>query len=541
VCKPNGARVSSLSSMRIVQLAALGAAIMLGGADQARPLRIGIPLQPNTLDPLVSSQYVENYIQEAIFDGLTIVDDRGDLQPDLATTVPTRANGGISADGKTITYHLRRTVRWQDGVPFTARDVAFTFAKMRDPRVPFSLASWYTKVTRLDTPDPFTVVLHLKAPSADATAELFVNGENGMIVPEHLLRDVTDFHTAPFGNAPIGTGPYRVEHWEHGSTLDLRANPAYFRGTPRIDHLHIVFVSDQNTLAVQKRTGELDFVANLPLSQISTFVNSPVMTVRRVPSYLLDYLIANVHAPPFDDVRVRRAFALAIDRETLARTTFHGAAIVADSMVPPWSKFHAPVPATLRRPDPGAARKLLDAAGWRPGPDGIRRKNGVPLAFALTTMAAQTVLLNAAVELQADWRAIGANVDLRPLQSTVLFAPDGVLSKGTFVLAFVDYGELPWPDITDNVSSSALPPRGHDYGGFVDHDIDRWLQAAAITSDIAARRAIVARIDGRLRDGATTVPVVWEQFLYAWSGDLHGVRPETVNSDFWNIADWQWK
>jgi peptide/nickel transport system substrate-binding protein len=463
------------------------------------------------------------------------------LQPDLATIVPTKNNGGISADGKTITYHLRRDVRWQDGVPFTARDVAFTYAKIRDPHVPFSLGSWYAKITRLDTPDPYTVVLHLKGPLADATAELFVNGENGMIVPEHLLRDVTDLHTAPFGNAPIGTGPYRVEHWEHGATLDLRAHPLYFRGKPKIDHLHIVFVSDQNTLAVQKRTGELDFVANLPLSQISTFVDSPAMTVRRVPSYLLDYLVANVRAAPFDDVRVRRAFALAVDRQTIAHASYHDAAVIADSMVPPWSRFHMPVPDVLPRPDVKAARALLDAAGWRVGSDGIRHKNGVPLSFALTTVAAQTVLLNAAIELQANWRAIGASVDLRPLQSTVLFAPDGVLSKGTFVLAFIEYGELPWPDITDNVASSALPPRGHDYGWFVDHDIDRWLAQSSVTADLGARRAIVARVDARLRAGATTVPIVWEQFLYAWTTDVVGIKPETVNSDFWNVADWHWK
>jgi peptide/nickel transport system substrate-binding protein len=534
-------RVASRTVADIRRLLVLALVLTLVGSARDGILRIGLALSPNTLDPLVSSQYIENYIQEAIFDGLVVVDDRGDLQPDLALEVPTRRNGGISSDGRTITYHLRHHVRWQDGVAFTARDVAFTFAKIRDPHVPFSLGTWYAKIARLDTPDAFTVVLHLKVPTADAAAEFFVNGENGMVVPEHLLGQVADLQTAPFGNAPIGTGPYRVERWERGSSLDLRANPNYFRGAPRIARVHIVFVSDQNTLAVQKRTGELDFTPNLPLSQISTLIDSPSMTVRRVPSYLLDYLVANVRTPPLADVRVRRALALAIDRGTLVRTTFHGAAVVADGMVPPWSRFHTPAPGSPQRPNASAAGALLDAAGWRIGPDGMRRKDNIPLRFAMTTIAGQTVLLNAAVQLQADWRAVGVDVDLRPLQSTVLFAPDGVLSKGAFTLAFINYGELPWPDISDNVSSDALPPRGHDYGGFIDRTIDRELVQSLVTADLAARRAIVARIDARLRASASTIPVVWEQFLDAWDGQLLGVRPETVNSDLWNIGQWRWK
>ena len=125
----------------MTRLLATSAAVLCVGAASApsRALRVGLPLQPNTLDPIVSSRYIENYIKEAIFDGLIIIDDHGDLQPDLAVAVPTKRNGGISADGQTITYHLRRGVRWQDGAPFTARDVAFTFSKMRDRHVPFAL------------------------------------------------------------------------------------------------------------------------------------------------------------------------------------------------------------------------------------------------------------------------------------------------------------------------------------------------------------------------------------------------------------------
>ncbi len=499
-----------------------------------------MPLQPNTLNPVISSQYAENYIEEAVFSGLAVLDDHGNLQPDLAVAIPTRANRGISADGKTLTYHLRRNVKWQDGAPFTSADVVFTFEKMRDPHVPFALETWYEIVERIEAPDAYTVVVHLKQPSADATSELFVNGEFGMIIPEHLLRNVADFRSAAFSAAPIGTGPYIVDHWERGYSLDLRANPAYFRGAPHIDRLHIVFLGDQNTLALQKRTGELDFVQNLPVSQLPAFANAP-MTVRVVPSYILDYVIANLRVAPFDDARVRRALSVAIDRGILARKAYHGAAVLADGFVAPWSKFHSPAPAKAVEPDLDEARKLLDEAGWHPGPDGVRRKNGVPLDFSLTTIAGQTVLVNEAVELQAAWRAIGATVALRSVQSNLLFGPDGLLAHGEFALALVIYGELPWPDITDNVASAAQPPRGSNFSRFADGDVDRWLRESGATDDVGSRRAIVAKIDSRLRGQAPEMPVLWERYFYAWSSDLLGVRPETANSDFWNVYDWQWK
>jgi peptide/nickel transport system substrate-binding protein len=524
-----------------LRFASFLAAVILIGAGQARPLRIGMTLQPNTLDPLVSSQYTENYIEEAIFSGLAILDDRGELQPDLATVVPTRQNGGISADGKTLTYHLRRGVKWQDGAPFTSRDVVFTFDEIRDPHVPYAIGTWYSIIERIEAPDPYTIVIHLKRASADATSELFVNGEFGGIVPEHLLRGVADVRSAPFNAAPVGTGPYMVENWERGYSLDLRANPGYFRGAPHIDTIHIVFLGDQNTIALQKHTGELDFVQSLPVSQLPIFVDSAAMTVKLVPSYILDYLIADTRVPPFDDVRVRRALSVAIDRNQLADKAYHGAAVPADGFVPPWSKFHSPVAATRVGPDLQAAAKLLTEAGWLPGPDGIRRKGAARLEFSLTTIAGQTVFLNEAVVLQARWRSIGVDVALRPVQSTLLFGPDGMLAHGNFALALVFYGELPWPDITDNVASGAQPPLGSNFSRFVDADVDRWLRESGATDAVPTRRALMAKIEARLREQAPQMPVLWERYLYAWSGDLLGVRPETANSDFWNVYDWQWK
>jgi peptide/nickel transport system substrate-binding protein len=131
-------------------VAVLAAMVLLTGAGSDGTVRIALREQPNTLNPLLATQFDENYVAEGIFSGLTVIDDRGRVQPELAEIVPTRANGGISADGRQLVYRLRRNARWQDGVPVTADDVVFTFAKMRDPKVPFPSLTLYEPVERVE-------------------------------------------------------------------------------------------------------------------------------------------------------------------------------------------------------------------------------------------------------------------------------------------------------------------------------------------------------------------------------------------------------
>src|SRR5579883_1038259 len=195
----------------IVLIVALGLAPAV--AQQQPELRIGIAQQPNTLNPLVETQFYENYIDEALFSSLTVLNDRGDVTPDLAERVPTRENGDISRDGRTVTYHLRRNVTWHDGVPLTADDVVFTFQKMRDPKTGFAASSAYDTVESVSAPNAFTVVVRLRKAWADAVGELFVNGQFASIVPRHILGKSADFKTDPFGGHPIGSGPYAFESW----------------------------------------------------------------------------------------------------------------------------------------------------------------------------------------------------------------------------------------------------------------------------------------------------------------------------------------
>jgi peptide/nickel transport system substrate-binding protein len=498
---------------------------------------MGLVQQPNSLDPLHAVQFYENYLAEAIFSALCVIDDRGNVAPDLARVVPTRANGGISADGKTIVYHLRPNVRWQDGVPLTSRDVAYTFERMRDPKTNFPETSVYVIIDRLETPDPLTVVLRLHAPWADATSGLFVGGQDGSIVPEHALRDVSDLSSSSFESRPIGSGPYVLDSWERGSKLVLRANPGYFRGAPHIARIDLEFVPDQNVLALRVKDGELDFSPQVPQSFAAGLHDTPQLHILAVPTYSDVELVFDVRKASFDDARVRRALSLAIDRARLTEDVYHGFAVPDDDLVPPQSPFHVTSASFAPRGDPDQARRLLDAAGWKLGSDGVRHRAGAALAFALTTQAGYAQIASDAVQVQAMWRAIGVDASLRPILSNMLYAAGGTMRRGDFEVAIVPDGYAITADRADTLTTAGLPP-GRNYSLYTDRDVDAWTAAARVTEDLGARKALYTKISERVRRDAPLRPLLWTKLVYVYSGALHGMRPETVNSDFWNVYDW---
>lgn len=534
-------RASSLvlCGVLLVSIAWIGRATPLPArAADAQTIRIGSIRQPATIDPMRGGQYIENYIDEALFDGLTVIDDRGRVVPDLALAVPTRRNGGISRDGRTLTYRLRPNLVWSDGVPLTARDVAFTFALLRAPATNFPSRSTYDIVDRVDAADARTVRVRLHAPDADAVAEIFVNGQNGSIVPEHLLRGVRDLMHDPFDTHPIGSGPYVLERWDRGTAISFRANPRYVRGAPKTPAISMAFFGDANTLGLEMRTGAIDF-AQIPPALVPQF--GPATTgiaLRSASSTTLAEIQFNVRAAPVDDGRVRRALGLALDRARIAATIFHGQADVANGLLPPNSIFARANGASALAADPAGSAALLDAAGWRAGPDGMRSRGGMPLQFSLIVPSANPTYLGLAVQLQAAWRALGADVSVNAQLNDVLRAPDGPLARGRFQAVVSPFGYPVTPDRTQFITTGAFPPYGYNYMRYADATVDRDSVAARVETDPAKRKRLLGSVESRIRADAPIVPIVWTRYAYVLRDGLRGVRPEPVNSDLWNVYDW---
>ena len=199
---------------------------------------------------------------------LVIADGSGRLVGDLATEVPSLRNGGISRDGRTYVYRLRKGVFWHDGARFTSRDVTFTWRAVVNPNNNVFHREGYEEVASIETPDDYTVVVLLKRRYPPFVTQFFTSLQEGSkaILPEHLLGKLHDINRAPFNAAPVGTGPFRFVRWDRGRGIILAANEHYFRGRPKIDKIDFRVLPDDNTILSEMESHEID----MPVSAATT-------------------------------------------------------------------------------------------------------------------------------------------------------------------------------------------------------------------------------------------------------------------------------
>jgi len=501
-------------------------------------VRVAIKAEPNTLDPVTSGLVQETYVETAIFDGLLQYDSREQLVPDLAMVVPTQQNGGISKDGKTIVFHLRHGVRWQDGQPFTSADVAFTYELYINPKTNGFYRQTYRRITRIDTPDQYTAVLHLTEPYAPALYRFFLRGGGGYVVPRHVLERSADVNTDRFNQSPLGTGPFRLVRWDHGAQILLEANPEYFAGAPRIKAIHLMIVADPNTALSQLASHEMDVVTDLTPSQYTSIKQMNGLRSFLVPTYYERFLTYNARRAPFDDPRVRRALALALDRRHIGDTAYAGTAVLADSLIPPYSWAYTNDNAAPHY-DPQAAKALLQAAGWTMGADHAWHKNGRTLSFSLLNQPESHALTTMAVEIQRAWQQLGIDVAIQQVARNVIYGSPGLAYSGRFDVLLDDWSADTDPDRTHITAAAEIAPRGFNNSFFADPEVDRLSELAMLTYDQTRRAALYTQIQRRLNQDLPYVPLVWEQRIYAVNTDLRGFAPEPIYSDFWNVQDWQ--
>jgi peptide/nickel transport system substrate-binding protein len=520
---------------------AIAVAFLPTSSRSASTLRVGAISQPNSLNPLLSSLQIEQYVFTAVFSGLIGVDERTRPFPDLALEVPTKANGGISPDGRTITYHLRPDVKWQDGVALTADDVVFSYQKFVDPKGFFPNRSRYDDiVASMESKGPQTVVVHLKKAAPDAVLTLFVSGNNGSVVPKHLLEHEADLLRSPFNGAPVGSGPYSVLSWNRGTGITLRANPTYYRGPPPIDTIELKFVPDGNTLTLGMKTGATDLIYDTPPATLPMLAGAEHVKIVRAPEDSVQWLILNTTTPPLDDVAVRQAFSLAIDRPQIAANIFHGYANPALGMIAPWQPYGFTYEHDAK-PDFVAAGALLERQGWKLGPAGVREKNGKRLTITLTTVAGSPTRQGMALLYQASLRSIGVDLQIRSLPINKLFATDGVFAKGDFEIGMAGFAFSPTPDRSNLLASSSIPTVGFNYGRYRSAEMDAILQAAAVTEDGPARAEIFKHFAAVLARDRPFVPLVWIVQPMVVSDALEGFKPGPDNGLFWNVWEWRLK
>lgn len=495
-------------------------------------------LDPRSLNPLFSTSVQEDQLFALFSDLLVTVDERGRAVPELAARVPTSANGDISRDGRSITYRLRRGVKWHDGVTFTSRDVRFSWQAVMNPRNNVASREAYDVVERVDTPDDYTAILRLKRPFAPAVLTIFGGGQTLRLVPQHVLAKYADVNAVDFNQHPIGTGPFKVVAWKRGQSVELEANDAYFLGKPKLRRVTVQLVPATTTAGVMLETHETDF-AQLDSSTYQRVRDNPNLRVVLANYYAFIGLPMNVTRPALRDVRVRRAIVYALDRVSLNDKNTFGTGVLADSDLNPISWAHTND--VVHYPhDPARATALLEAAGWRAGSDGVRQKNGARLALELAEPSGGTTARNEDVQVQEMLRRVGIEVTIKGYAPSLLYAPaeaGGILESGKFDLTISGWVSGGDPDNSTLYMCRYAGPAGQNYSRYCSSAMDAAQEQALATYDTARRKRAYAAIERLASQDLPFVFVYWPKARFAMNPDLRGFAPNGVTPT-WNAYTW---
>ena len=474
----------------------------------------GLAGEPDSLNPLVSTSSDLADFTHLYLSYLLEVDDRGQLVPEIAAEVPTVANGGISRNGMTVTYHLRRGVKWQDGAPLTAHDVVFTYQAVMNPKNNVPLRVGYDHIQDVQSLDDHTVIVHLARPFSPIVA-YFEAGQDGItaILPAHLLEHATDLNHAPFNVLPVGSGPFRVIEWQHGDHITLVANPTYWRGKPKIDRIIYKIIPDHNTQVEELQTHEVDAYFTVDPQLLPQVRLIPGLRLTMTPIADFHDLHFNLRDPVVGDVRVRRAVTWAINRSRLIEVATHGAGISTDGDQPVLSwAYDSALPHTSYNPT--AARALLDQAGWHTGADGVREKAGkrLELGLAITPAGVGGSRLAATV-IQADLRQVGIEVAVKEYPPGMMWATPqagGILSSGHYQMAYGAWWVLgPDPDDSWNFGCDQIPPAGENVYFWCNLQANAAMHDALLTFDLARRKRDYAIVQKALARDLPMFPL-WQ-------------------------------
>jgi peptide/nickel transport system substrate-binding protein len=470
---------------------------------------VAIDAAPQSVDPRFGVDAASSRVADLVHRGLTRDDGAGRRLPALATSWE-------QPDPTTLVFHLRRDLRFPDGAPVTARDVAATYAAVMDPALASPKRAALAPIAAVEAPADDTVVVHLRKPFPpvlDATGIGIVPGARAP-----LPAEVTD-----------GAGPYRVARRVPGEGLVLELNPGWPGPRPSIRRIELRVVPDPLVRVLELVRGGVQLTQDLPEPALRDWLGQrPGLHVDERPGTSFDYLALNCGDPRLGQRRVRQAIALALDRAALLALVQGDAGRLATGLLAP--EHWAYAPARLPRHDPARARRLLDRAGLR-DPDGTGPAARFTLIYKTTAVGPRRRLAEA---VQAQLAEVGIAVDVRTYEWGTLFAD---VRSGRFEVAALAWVGVGDPDLYFlSLHSTMVPPDGYNRGRFASPVIDRLTAAARRTADVEARRALYARIQRRAAHELPVVPLWWEDRVAVASARLAGFVP-TASGELTSLAD----
>ncbi|WP_277675430.1 ABC transporter substrate-binding protein [Saccharopolyspora rectivirgula] len=498
------------------------------GSGPSDSLLLADGFEPDSLHPLLG------YAQEGagkFYDGLLAFDGRGEMRPALATALPES-----TSDGKRWTARLRQGVHFHDGTPLTARDVAATYRAVLDPAYASTISSDYAMLGEVRELDDHTVQFELKYPYAPWPAKLVLG-----IVPAKSLADRRPLENSPLNTRPVGTGPYRLVEWRRGDQMRWEANPQHWAGEPAIRNVTVVFAKDDNTRAQRLRTGEFDGTVLPPVLADSSGQGGYRVVHHKTADYRA-IMLPNDH-PVTGDRAVRLALNHAVNRKGMIDAVLGGHGEPAHTPIPSsMSGYHEP--AAVFAHDPAKARRILDDAGWRTGPDGIRQRDGRRASVTVMYFADDSLRKNLAQAFASDAKEIGIEVQLAGVDRSAAaerLATEGIVLGG---------GNPIDPDLQaySSLHSSVIGTGTYtNPGKYRNREVDEALDRGRRTLDRQQRAEHYKQVQRAYVADPGLVYLAFIDHSYVmregrWSGYQPVVEPHTHGTTWgpwWNVESWK--
>lgn len=463
--------------------------VMLPASDRADPngtLVMALSGDPTFFNPILYTDVESGTVADLIFNGLVRVNEKLQFVPDLA------ASWEVLDQGKTWIFHLRKGVRFHDGIELTADDVVFTFSKILDPKTNTVRRSDYLingRPVRFIAVDKYTV----KAELPESFSPFLSNMTMG-IVPKHLLEK-EDINTSDFNRKPIGTGPFKFVEYKPSDHVDLVRNDNYFVHSPKLARIYFRIISDANVQLIALRRGEID-EAGIPPKDYASMIRENKVNVFMYDRLGYSYLGFNNRRPPFDDQTVRQAMAYAVDKDIIIKTVLKGLATNAYSPAHPVSwAFNANVEKFPYNPD--KAKTLLLTAGYVLR-NGILVKDGQPFKFTVLLTKGNPSGEKAAAIIQQQLKTIGVQMEIRLMEwSSLLKIVNSTQKPKQYDAIMMGWGLGVDPDAY-SIWHSGEYPAGFNHNGYANRDVDDLLIEGRREMDQQKRKAIYANVYARI-------------------------------------------
>jgi peptide/nickel transport system substrate-binding protein len=485
----------------------------------------------STLNNWFDQDFTLSYMSSLTAAFLIKWDARNLPYAELATAVPMRANGGVSADGLTITYHLRKGLHWSDGAPLNADDVVWSYHAIMNPANNVVSRTGWDDIVRVDEPDKYTVVFHLRKPYSPFIVTFFSSaGANPSILPKHLLAQYPNINKVAFNSLPVGAGPFMYKEWDRSVKVVMVPNPYYFRGLPRLKEVDFMIIPNRDTIFAQLGAHELDMWAHVGGAYYVRMNELTGFTALKRPTYQWGHIDFNLAHPALADPVVRHAIELATDRQAIITKIARNVGALQEGVVPKSAPYYEPniplVPFNIAQ-----ANKLLDADGWKRGADGIREKNGVKLNLNFAAITGLVNVDNMIELLRANWKQIGVGIEVHHYPTPQFFGTyqdGGILYTGKWDVTLFNWIDDPIGDFSFLYACDEFPPDGQNVLHWCNPKANAAMHALFTHYDQAQRNADDRVVQDALAHDSPQFTLMGIDEVYIFNKDLKNFHPNDI-------------